>query len=1786
MAEYGRSQSEPTIEISDEAPAMLATMPGVMTWSPATTIDGGARSIAGTPEGVFMNPQQVNAIEEYNRHHAEQAMALRQMNDIADKMKNRKNSMSTSVSSTKRGSRSACTSDAGVRRPPALRDTAPAMNQELGKVMETESIPIEIAANDEVAVVRSSNTVTPDPGSRTSSSRGRSGRPPSASPREQSCDASKASTWGNLPARAPLSYGPCQSASRAKSTSNRAQPIGVTRASTSSPTVRALASIPTESRQTTDHVMAIEDAGAMDGIIQEYRAEAQGLQQQILAINCNIIALPEGNDKQKAEAEARSLREQLTALIEKSRIDEERIKGTEAVAQQQRVELERAENTIYQGMDYVGGMHEVLTHGDAMWRAERARVSELESEMQHAAAAHSALQHERAELMQGMEKIRAEAGAEIAGRDAKIQEECRVAQRSELKASAERHERQLSEERERRKDVDIVTMKKTMQDERAAWTGEGQRIMRESAGTKNESAQLSMRLEQLRVEDEERTRAMSLERAQARERNESSEAAISELRATVASLRENSARKDHEYSRAIHQGTSVQEEKTMSAELIAARAQEEAREARMEMKRVQREIDTADRRAKQAMLEKEQEKKMIKEDYELKMKEMEERMMNRVMEAQKARSRASSRASSKSDGSMTAMKRQLDEMNREYSLKQQQGEELLRRLQVTTAYTMPPAAYNIPAAGIIAEKRNDGDPKSGTTTQSCNLSPDSYESLPNGGGAVPPILQQAGASTTTAQQWPSMRPTVPASWAQGTRRAQGADLVTMGTIAEHSSPHYNVQGLTTTTATGVIATSPPAATSRVGHGDMLTAWGNPGGGHQGGGAERDGGDQNGNQPGGGGPGNPGGGPPMPNPGPPPPPGFGPPGGPPGPPDGSGPYSGYYAMPMMPVPYSRTREVEKVTINDLPKDLASFSTWWQTSLYELSSQTGLPVAEESHRWISCALNGEASEEQLKRSDFGLSSHLCGHNKMDSFDAKLASAILTKASVTTQSQLSSIITRMRMEEVDGRPITGRNMLRAIVNMWTTDSNKQTNFVLQKLSRLNQYEPKCGETDWEKFMDQWWRVLGCTGTPPDDDALGAILESRMRECKIMTSTMMEYDLLPFPMQSYSNLLKRVNFYIRSRSLVQMEKGFMKTEPSRPKREEPTPTNPGGRAATTGRSKGSEDLGVATPAATPTPPLLPGESGGVKKYGVCWGWERYGNCTRPDCTFSHEGPKGTATRPPPKGGGKGKGFGKGDRSVIPKDKGCLHYIAGVCRFGANCRDAHIKPEVFNAYTMAQLAIRRGEGTDEEKAAKVKDNIEKYDQRRVATAEDAGVPNPAVPATVTLEYEDDQDDEYMEWYGGLSSGSVLCALRDDDDGFWEDEVNRDEEADARDDVHDEPYDDEFPDRMSEDCGFDHSHLPMPPIVDPESDYDSLYDEVPPDYDFGEFLPDYDPNISDADLFRRAGPSGAAYGIAEMMEEVPETGNPEETSRVEGEAMVNKEEAQDEDDDFIKFLGGINPWLPGMETGPNRQRLTKEWRARWIATYKSRKGVRSVDGDRVMTQSSSSSSSAVLVAPADVSAGPTEQIREALIDEEDEAVDADEDVDLFEFRDDEGDGGYLDEVTLIQHDRFTTGSHPRLRFDSPQGSRRANEGDDAAVEDVDEDAFAPVTTYEDYDLQTDSERIADNMSDDFPALCGTGFMLGSVFDDLDMDEDGNVFNPKKRKRNKEKKERRRKRRRRNRIPIRCRFIAGMRCRAARNVRRWAKLELISLEKHRRWQRKNRGWIRRILRNIRKEEEES
>ena len=1359
MATEYHSPIEHASEANDEAPAMLATMPGNMNWSPATTNEGVSRSVGGTPEVVFVHPQHANAIAEYNRNKAEQEIALQQVNDLANRLKDRKGSMSTSVSSTKRGARSTGTSEAGVRRAPALRDTASSMNQELGKVMETEPPKIEIIPIGDGGDAKPNSSVSPDTGSGTSSMRGRSRRPPSASLQTNEAATNEQAAWGSLPPRAPASYGPRPSIARARSAEARKLLTTQTRPATSPPTAGATFSPDAAGGVSNDHVMAIEDAGATDGIITEYRAQAEGLKQQILAINFNMAMLTDGGDKEKAASEVNSLRAQLAALIEKSRADELRLKGTEAIAEQQRAELAKAQGTINQGIHYVGGMRQFLAEGDEMWRNEKLRVTELESEMHQAMAVNSELRKERHEANQGFDKLCAEANAEITNRDAKIQNECRAAQRAEAKASAERHERQLSEERGKRKDEEIINIKKKMHGERAALMTEGQRIMHELTDSKNESAQLTATLGHVRSESEDRKRTFEMERAQAMEREASNEAQINKLKAAIDAINERGAHKDLEYARAITGKESLSDERTAIAEAAAIKAREEASEARMELKRIHREVEIAERRAQLVMIEKEQEKKDINENCELKLKEMEERMMSKMIEMQKSRSRTSSQSSSRSSGSAALMKKQIEDMNREFILKQQKGEELLRKIQATAVYAPPSAPCYSVNVGVTAEKTNDNEPKSGETTQTYALSPNSFDSLPNDGAPVLPTTRPATA-VAGAQLWPGMKPAVPSSWTIP-RRNTAADANQMGTIAEHMSPpSYNAPGHLVNLTTGAVVSSPPITSVRTSEGAMLTAWGNQGGDHEGGGPNRDGGGNDGNSSGNGGPGQPGGGPSAPNPGG-PPYGQGPPNGPPGPPDGNGPPHGYYPIPMMPYPYSRhQREAEKVTISDLPKDLRSFSTWWQTTLYNLSSQTALSGAEESHRWISCALGGTATEEQLKNSDYGLAPHLCGQAKMDNFDQKLASAIMTK--VDSNPQLGAIITRMRMDAADGRPITGRSMLRAIVNIWTTDPGKQSQYILQKLARLSLYDSKSGETDWPKFMDQWWHILGCTRIPPEDEALCGILEARMRECKTMMAPMMEYDLQPLSQQTYPHLLRRMNIYLQSRRLVQIERGFMQSDIPKPKRED----------APTTRTK--TESGPAVPAAAPIPPTLPDDKPTPKIYGVCWGYERYGNCTRPNCQFSHEGKPGTATRPPPgtgKGAGKGKGMGKGDRPNLPKDKACNHFLVGMCRFGATCRDVHVKAECFEAYTRSNLTCRRGEGTDEEKTAKINANIEQYDQRRVAVPTAGGIASPAVPAAVVVDYDGDQDDDYLEWYGGVSNGMVLCALRDDDDGFWEEEV-------------------------------------------------------------------------------------------------------------------------------------------------------------------------------------------------------------------------------------------------------------------------------------------------------------------------------------------------------------------------------------------------------------------------------
>ena len=379
---------------------------------------------------------------------------------------------------------------------------------------------------------------------------------------------------------------------------------------------------------------------------------------------------------------------------------------------------------------------------------------------------------------------------------------------------------------------------------------------------------------------------------------------------------------------------------------------------------------------------------------------------------------------------------------------------------------------------------------------------------------------------------------------------------------------------------------------------------------------------------------------------------------------------------------------------------------------------------------------------------------------------------------------------------------------------------------------------------------------------------------------------------------------------------------------------------------------------------------------------------------------------------------------------------------------------------------------------------------------------------------------------------------------------------------------------MSEDYGFetaDQTLVPLSPVADSENSYDSFYDEPPSDYDMGVGLDDDDDVMPDL----------PAHGRTTIIDDDKEETNDE------GDPLPD-DQAPEEEDGFLQFLEEITPWLPGMKNDDHRKRLTKQWRARWRATYEEKKANYETQNDGKQLRglrfeasgASSSSASAGPVAPIDMPATTS-------VDAADEEADVpDNDQADFDFDDDVDKDPYLDEIAIIQHDGLTTGTHPRLQFASPEGSRRAEGGDEVIMDDV-EGGSTPTVSYNDYNLDTDSDRIADDVIDDFPAMCGTNFISGSVFDDLAMDDEGGYYDPRTRRRKRrEKRERRRATRvHKPRVPLRCRLVAGSRRRLIRNHRKWYTDEMSQSRRRKRWTRKQRGWLRRILRKIKKAEAE-
>jgi hypothetical protein len=308
----------------------------------------------------------------------------------------------------------------------------------------------------------------------------------------------------------------------------------------------------------------------------------------------------------------------------------------------------------------------------------------------------------------------------------------------------------------------------------------------------------------------------------------------------------------------------------------------------------------------------------------------------------------------------------------------------------------------------------------------------------------------------------------------------------------------------------------------------------------------------------------------------------------------------------------------------------FRAWKVALREEVSAASGSP--DEGFRWIH-------KVESVATRDV-----LADPSPFHTLDVKLTAALtkICKGDIGRQ-----IMTAKETAIRAGQMLRGRQILHMVYEHFSLSEREGALYDIEDLLSV-----KMRSGDAIEFITNWDSVLAGMRIRPNDETLEVLFLQQMRPFPGLQHDLAEYDRQPFgsAQHSYDFLYSSVKRYIE--------------------RERRKNTR---NQLTRALGKGSGDSGNATPGQK-------GNKGAGKEPGVCFEFQKSGNCSRgADCKYRHvhdSGGNKTAEnrgRSPNRSNSPQRGRSAGRKpSPGKKSSTCRFYMKGQCTKGKECEFAH----------------------------------------------------------------------------------------------------------------------------------------------------------------------------------------------------------------------------------------------------------------------------------------------------------------------------------------------------------------------------------------------------------------------------------------------------------------------------------------------------------------------------------
>ena len=245
---------------------------------------------------------------------------------------------------------------------------------------------------------------------------------------------------------------------------------------------------------------------------------------------------------------------------------------------------------------------------------------------------------------------------------------------------------------------------------------------------------------------------------------------------------------------------------------------------------------------------------------------------------------------------------------------------------------------------------------------------------------------------------------------------------------------------------------------------------------------------------------------------------------------------------------------------------------------------------------------------------------------------------------------IALRTELEDKEDRLIKGRQLLWLVYHHFRLTEEAGGLYDLNDLMAVKLK----GDQSLDKFMANWDSVLAGMRAEPPEEVRKVLFYNQVKNSQVLRTQIERYRLADVGHEdkTYTFLVKMVRSYL-DRKLRENNRNQISHALAGEKIPAEHAKGRGGRGK--GRGKGSRSRSPA-----------------AQEKGVCYQFQREGNCDREDCKYRHVKEK-ERSRSPGKGK-KGKGRGKGNRSRSPSPKGipCQFFLSGHCKFAEKCWNKH----------------------------------------------------------------------------------------------------------------------------------------------------------------------------------------------------------------------------------------------------------------------------------------------------------------------------------------------------------------------------------------------------------------------------------------------------------------------------------------------------------------------------------